>query len=39
MGSLGSADNEWKYPDFLLADQPVTGVQGGKKQKREKSKL
>ena len=43
MGSVGTADSEWKYPDFLLSDKEVTGVKGGKRKKTEekedKSKL
>lgn len=26
----GSDGNQWPYPDFLLADEEVTGVKGGK---------
>lgn len=42
MGSVGTADSEWRYPDFLLSEKEVTGVKGRKKKKEEeegKSKL
>ena len=36
IGSVGSSQSEWKYPDFLLSDKPVTGVKGGKKSGKDK---
>ena len=36
MGSVGTADSEWKYPDFLLSEKEVTGVRGGKMKEKEK---
>ena len=35
MGSVGSAQSAWRYPDFLLSELPVTGVKGGKKKNEE----
>ncbi|KAF2431783.1 putative peroxisomal 2,4-dienoyl-CoA reductase SPS19 [Tothia fuscella] len=29
----GSGNSKWAYPDFLLGDEEVTGVKGGKKSK------
>lgn len=38
MGNLGAggAGGDFKYPDFLLSEQEVTGVAGGKKKKGSK---
>ena len=39
MGSVGTADSEWKYPDFLLSEKEFTGVKGKKRKKEEEESM